>query len=107
MDDNDETKLIRTLAPDELPSDPQMPTFDWRINVAETLRALIERKVLNALSSNLELAATPAIVIVIRSNTSGIDRIVQADIMDSDARRLGTVRITDNGAGKVYFARGG
>ena len=107
MTDDDETTLIRTLAPGEFPSRALRPDFDWRIDISEQLKALVEHKILNALDSGLGLSAEPAVVIVYHSDANAHEKMVRADIMDTSSTRLGILRIADNGAGKVYFSRGG
>ena len=105
MNDDNETQLIKTLAPSDFPSQPLRPDFDWRSDINEQMKPLIEHKVLNALNSRLGLPREPAIVIVYHSDVNALEKMVRADIMDASSTRLGTLRIADNGAGKVYFTR--
>lgn len=98
--DNDDTKLIRTLVPQEFPTDPIHIQFCWRIEPGKEAEDQIGQKVLSALS-DVALPNTPSVAVVGRPGISATNDTIHVDIFDELGRRVCTLAIDKRGAGAV------
>lgn len=98
---DDDTKLVRTLAPEEFPAEPAKLIFEWRAQFGDRAQAEIRQKVLDALRAK-KLEGTPSIAVVARPGRSLADETVGVAIWDGSGNRLCSMTIDDNGFGKLY-----
>jgi len=96
--DGDDTKLIRTLAPQEFPTASISLQFCWRAELGKELEDEIWQKVLSALS-DVALPSNPSVAVVGRPGLSTTNDTLHVDIFDDFGRRVCTLTIEERGAG--------
>jgi len=96
--DDDDTKLIRTLAPQEFPTQSINIQFCWRIELGKEAEDIIWQKVLSALSE-VALPNSPSVAVVGRPGISATSDTIHVDIFDDFGRRACTLAIEERGTG--------
>ena len=84
--DDDDTKLIRTLAPQEFAAQSINLQFCWRVDLGKELEDQIWQHVLSALS-DIALPNNPSVAVVGRPGLSTINDTIHVDIFDDFGRR--------------------
>jgi hypothetical protein len=98
--DDDDTQLVRTLAPHEFPTRSIDLQFCWRIDLGKELEDQIWQKVLSALS-DVALPNDPSVAVVGRPGLSTTNDTIHIDIFDDLGRRVCTLTIEERGAGST------
>ena len=98
MSNDDDTKLIRTLAPQEFPTTPTNIQFCWRIELGKELEDLIWEKVVGAIF-DIALPNNPSVAVVGRPGISATNDTIHVDIFDDSGRRICSLNIEERGAG--------
>ena len=96
--DDDDTKLIRTLAPQEFPTHSINVQFCWRIELGKELEDIIWEKVMGAISE-IALPNNPSVAVVGRPGISATNDTIHVDIFDDAGRRVCSLNIDERGAG--------
>jgi len=96
--DNDDTKLIRTLAPQEFAAQSISLQFCWRADLGKELEDQIWQNVLSALS-DIALPNNPSVAVVGRPGLSTTNDTIHVDIFDDLGRRACSLAIEERGAG--------
>lgn len=103
-DDDDKTKIVRTLKPGESPSSPSDNLyFDWRLDLLQEAKDLVTLAINDLLRTDDLLTQLCKVVVITRFGVS--DDAIQADLRDGSGTRLAVIRIEERGWGKAYLIR--